>query len=327
VLAREDVAYIVARYVADRVTYELVTAELHRRVLNLVNNHALKSVITSRAKSADSLQRTLWNDRADWTPDELRSLSPSLSDLAGVRILLYRDEDVTPAVEAIRREFPILREKDKRSRDGYSAYHLVVHEWCTTDDPNHAMVRHVPCEIQICTVVEHVWNELEHDIRYKQPGGAPDDRQIELLDSLRAELDLSAQTAARLMRRTADRIRENSEPFGGPHDLRRYLEARFRQRVDGAFDDLLSFLGRLLIQITPRELDDLFDRGQSKEVSESTRARFDVDGAHGEVGLACVMILPALHRDDVREAVGEQPSKPLWKFLLRVVSEHDRGRP
>jgi ppGpp synthetase/RelA/SpoT-type nucleotidyltranferase len=321
VLDREDIAEIVARFDADRVLYESVAGEVHRRTFNLLHNQALRNVVTSRAKSVESLQRTLTRDRERWSRQDFKELAPPLTDLAGVRVLLYREEDVGPTKDSLVREFQIIKEKDKRSSDGYSAYHIVVHNWRSETEPNPTYIRHLPCEIQICTIVEHVWNELEHDIRYKQPGGRPDANQIELLSSLRAELDLCARTSKRLMQRTEERTRSNNEPITGSHELRRYLEGRLNCRIAGAFDDMFALLSRLLDSITPRSLDSLFEVGQPRAAAEAQQSRTDLDCAHQEVGFVCLMLLPALKPVDVLEVIGEKPAQPLWKFLRRVASE------
>lgn len=281
--------------------------------------------MTSRAKSVESLKRSLWRDRRDWEPEQFETaLAPPLIDLAGVRILLYQDVDVAPAADALRHHFSITRDKDKRSTDSYSAHHMVICDWCSEDDVDEPL-RHLPCEIQICTIVEHVWNELEHDIKYKQPQGRPDHGQDELLISLRAELDLCARTAGRLMLRTAARAKQNEEQMEGSQDLRRYLEGRFVKRVDGPFEELWDFLNRLMANITPRALDAVFEQGHALTVATSLRDKLDVDHAHREVGLAVVMLLPSFPLQDVQEVISSNSSRPLWKFMGRVLSEQAGG--
>lgn len=326
-LTRQDAENVAARFAEIRARYERVAGEVHRRVINLLHGRALKSVVTSRAKSVESLKRSLWRDREKWSPDEFEnSLTPPLVDLAGVRVLLYQASDVEPARDALLAEFTALKNKDKRSENAYSAYHLVVHNWCPEDDPANSEIRGTPCEIQICTIVEHVWNELEHDIKYKQPGGRPDDGQHELLASLRSELGLCARTVQRLMSRTADRSRSNDEQLVGAQDLRRYLEGRLNRRVDGPFDELWEFISRLMARVTPRVMDDLFAQGRLEQAASVLRGEFDQDAAHRDVGLVVLMLLPAFSADDVRDAIGEDPSKPLWRFMLRVVARERGGK-
>jgi hypothetical protein len=146
VLTRQDIENVAARFREERPQYERAVNEVHTRTVRLLDGRALKSVVTSRAKSVDSLKRSLWRDREKWFPEQFEhSLAPPLVDLAGVRVLLYQDSDVEPARDALLEMFPTLRNKDKRSADAYSAYHLVVHEWCPDDDPASAL-RGISCE-------------------------------------------------------------------------------------------------------------------------------------------------------------------------------------
>lgn len=148
---------VAARFREERPQHERVVSEVHARTVRLLDGRALKSVVTLRAKSVDSLKRSLWRDREKWSPEQFEhSLAPPLVDLAGIRVLLYQGSDVVPARDALLEMFPKSRSKDKRSADAYSAYHLIVHDWCSDDDPASAL-RRISCEIQICTIVEHVW--------------------------------------------------------------------------------------------------------------------------------------------------------------------------
>lgn len=321
-LTREEAADITARFSQQRPSFERVASVVHRQVINLLHKHAVPSVITSRAKSVESLQRTLWRDREKWSIAQFKTaLAPPLVDLAGIRILLYRESDVEPARDALFSHFSnILKAKDKRSDDGYSAYHLVITDWCEAADDENRDIRMLPCEIQICTILEHVWNELEHDIKYKQPNGRPDAGQEVLLADLRSELDLCARTARRLIDRTDARARANDEQLVGPHDLRRYLEGRFARQVDGPFEELWDFIAALNDRVSPRVMDDLFGQGRNETQARAIRDGIDLDCAHRDVGVVTVMLLPAFRAADVRDLVGADGAPPLWRFMLRVLN-------
>jgi len=128
------------------------------------------------------------------------------------------------------------------------------------------------------------------------------------------------------MSRTADRSRSNDEQLVGAQDLRRYLEGRLNRRVDGPFDELWEFISRLMARVTPRVMDDLFAQGRLEQAASVLRGEFDQDAAHRDVGLVVLMLLPAFSADDVRDAIGEDPSKPLWRFMLRVVARERGGK-
>ena len=96
-----------------------------------------------------------------------------ISDLAGVRVVLYFKSDVAKVVEIINKEFIVHQADnvDKPSLDkqtGYSSIHRVVSiskerqllkEYC------HFV--NLKCEVQIRTILQNAWAEIEHGIGYK----------------------------------------------------------------------------------------------------------------------------------------------------------------
>jgi putative GTP pyrophosphokinase len=101
--------------------------------------------------------------------------------LAGVRIIAYFPSDVDKIVPLIEKEFNIdsKHSMDKRlSSDpaifGYASVHFVVGfrpEMLKL--PEYALFDKMKCEIQVRTILQHAWAEIEHDIVYKSPGEIP----------------------------------------------------------------------------------------------------------------------------------------------------------
>jgi len=332
VLSRQDLAEIGARYEQLRPDFERVTLEVSRIVSDELRRHAIKHMTTARAKWRDSLERKLWKERDRFAVGDLeRSLTPQLKDLAGVRVLLYVPQDVEAAVLAVKQRFPACEArwtpKSIKKAEGYCAEHVYV-DLLDVHPKDHAefgRVLELPCEVQICTISSHIWNELEHDIVYKQPSGRPDEGQRELLASLHQELGLATATVARLIARTNERARENREPMQGPPDLRRYLEHRFKRSLAGDFAALLDLLESLVDDVTPTFVDRLFEEGVREEEARRTAEILDLDQAQADVGTIAVMLLPGLGRQDVVDVVTAKPDVPsLWKFLRRAAENGGR---
>jgi ppGpp synthetase/RelA/SpoT-type nucleotidyltranferase len=342
-LTRTDIEHIVARYSTEHVRFESVANEVHRVVQNLLVARGVKALVSSRAKTPSSLKGKLLRRSDDFDPKLFRSaLAPPLTDLAGVRVLLYRVEDMDPTTKALREAFSFSSVKwplrDKKS-DRYYAVHLFgalfdVVKWeqagrgqgHMVDDAHDPFVdvREIPCEIQICPITRHVWNELEHDIIYKQPDGQPDEGQRELLESLLDDVKQVDRTALRLMRRTAARRDANDEEIGQPQELRRYLERRVGCTVEGPFADLLSLLQLLMRRISPQVMDGLFATGMTEDVARSICREFDPDGAHDELGHIAVRLLPSLGSEEVR-TVAPDVDVPIVRFLVRVADSGKAG--
>lgn len=131
--------------------------------------------ITSRCKSRESLAGKLAKRDKDY-----RLLS-EITDLAAVRITTYFAEDVDRVAEIAEKEFLIDKENsvDKRSvldpdRFGYQSLHyiaLMTKERTKLTEYSRFQGRKI--EIQIRSILQHAWAEIEHDLGYKSAAGVP----------------------------------------------------------------------------------------------------------------------------------------------------------
>ncbi|AJZ75472.1 GTP pyrophosphokinase [Candidatus Nitrosotenuis cloacae] len=150
---------------ADRV------AKILTEILNL--NKINYALIQFRAKSIESLQNK--------TKDP-KYASRTLFDLAGIRAVGYVRDDVDKIVKTIKENFDVddAKSKDKSSelppdRFGYRAIHLI----CKIPTqrlalPEYKKFNSLYFEIQIKTILEHAWAEIEHDRNYKYKGLSDD---------------------------------------------------------------------------------------------------------------------------------------------------------
>jgi putative GTP pyrophosphokinase len=93
-----------------------------------------------------------------------------ITDLAGLRVITYYEDDVDRVAEAIKREFDIdsANSLDKRDtepdRFGYNALNYVCkHLEKRTSDVEYKKFAGVRCEIQITSILRHAWAEIEHE--------------------------------------------------------------------------------------------------------------------------------------------------------------------
>ena len=165
-------------------------------------------IISSRAKTPQSLRMKLRQKR-------YTSPNREITDTIGVRIITYHRDDVDRIADRLIREFDIDKENtiDKRlalgvREFGYRSVQLIARLKATqvlTKD--HRPLRNRWFEIQIRSLLEHAWAEIEHEIVYKAGVRYPDDIKrrwaaiagsLEVLDreflSLRAARDELIQT-------------------------------------------------------------------------------------------------------------------------------------
>lgn len=131
--------------------------------------------VTFRVKDRESFERKIQRSGAFY-----ESLS-AITDVAGVRIITYFEDDVDALAQVIEREFEIdtANSVDKRAaldpdRFGYLSLHYVAA--LTEGRRRLTEYRKFPdmkCEIQIRSILQHAWAEIEHDLGYKSAAAIP----------------------------------------------------------------------------------------------------------------------------------------------------------
>jgi ppGpp synthetase/RelA/SpoT-type nucleotidyltranferase len=183
---------LVQRYIRERDRFEKLAATVMRHLTNRLRNGNVKHLPTFRSKDPESLQGKLERDRHEHSYEQFeQELTPALLDLSGVRVLLYERDHVLPVTGVIEEMFNCPADerfrKDHVDPDGYQARHrcVTLPDDVIAADPALTNVDGVFCEVQITTLADHIWSELEHDIEYKKPAGEPSEAQQALLQALR----------------------------------------------------------------------------------------------------------------------------------------------
>ena len=172
----ENKLVVLGEYDSKRSLYELFASEVKHLLQGILREESIEcNAITCRLKDRDSL-----SEKIDRKHDKYKCLG-DLTDIAGVRIITYYTEDVDKVTEIVEREFAIDRENsiDKREslepdRFGYCSVHYVVEM-----NQDRLKLREyqafsgLKCEIQIRSVLQHAWAEIEHDLGYKSEIGIP----------------------------------------------------------------------------------------------------------------------------------------------------------
>lgn len=149
--------------------------------------------ITSRTKDVDSLSKKI--DRKQGKYENLNEIT----DLVGIRIISYLESDVDLISALVSKEFNIDSENsiDKRllkiDQFGYKSLHVVAslnkQRYTLTE---YSAYKDLKCEIQIRSILQHAWAEIEHDIGYKGKISLPDNaiRSFNRLSALLETADL-----------------------------------------------------------------------------------------------------------------------------------------
>ncbi len=168
-------ANILAEYDEKHELYHNFATSVERLIQGILNQEGIIcNDITSRLKDRDSLGGKIDKKNKYIKLDDL-------TDIAGIRVITYYSDDVDKVADIIEREFKIDRENsiDKRAalepdRFGYCSVHYVVE----MNSKRLELAEYMPykglkCEIQIRSVLQHAWAEIEHDLGYKTEVAIP----------------------------------------------------------------------------------------------------------------------------------------------------------
>lgn len=181
-------------YLRDFSRFQDVTAAMERAVTaRLTESFIAVHAVQSRTKEPDSAAGKFARLDESGVPIFTDPLH-EVTDLVGVRVITYLTSDIDRVEQALTSTFEVRQRVDKTSVTqsagtfGYAGRHLILR----ADDE-------LDFEVQIRTVLQHAWAEIEHGIRYKGSRAgqsAPIDRAftlaaglIELADAQFAEVD------------------------------------------------------------------------------------------------------------------------------------------
>jgi putative GTP pyrophosphokinase len=164
--------------------YSSFTRLLHATVENLIRAAGIDCLsVTSRTKSVASFVEKMKRKGYESTEEA--------TDLAGVRVITFIESDAAAAAHLLRGCFTVHPERslDKSeelgdSQVGYRSIHLI----CELEKGRAALPEYKPFkgllfEVQVRTVLQHAWAEIDHDRGYKFNGVLPRElrRRLNLL--------------------------------------------------------------------------------------------------------------------------------------------------
>jgi ppGpp synthetase/RelA/SpoT-type nucleotidyltranferase len=114
-----------------------------------------------------------------------------ITDKAAARVSVRFRHEVEPVLAAVERSFEVLSKEDKaellgHNTVGYSGVHYDVRLKRQSTSPDDADIQDLQCEIQVHTLCQSLWAEMDHELSYKPAQPIPEDlrRQIYLLNAL-----------------------------------------------------------------------------------------------------------------------------------------------
>lgn len=153
------------------IPYQDAMANLMTRLDSLNNDYRRKYKnypihhMQERIKKKESIEEKLRRKGCRVSAEEARE---NLTDIAGIRIICYFEEDIYHVLERIKRQTDILilQEKDyirQEKENGYRSLHIIVGIPVYHIDG----MDYYPLEIQMRTMAMDLWASMEHRICYK----------------------------------------------------------------------------------------------------------------------------------------------------------------
>lgn len=172
-----DVESFVKDYSSKWEIYAEFAKRLEVLIRTLMGEAKIEShAIESRAKSVESVREKFQRPGKTYG-DDLQEMT----DLAGIRVILYYEEDVQKVCKLLEEEFvigtPQSMDKGKLLADdqfGYLSVHYIVKlaksrqrlsEWTN--------YKELKAEFQVRTVLQHAWASISHKLQYKRESQIP----------------------------------------------------------------------------------------------------------------------------------------------------------
>ena len=224
----EDIERARDRWLEEESLYKSFVNYLIERVAALLRFDGLWVRVSGRAKELDSLLKKLLR-----RPDLVYN---TVTDKAGVRIVVRFLEDLDAAVATLKRHVAVLKEESVTARlgddkFGYQGVHLDA--TLLGNDPEFTKYGQCTVEIQVRTLSQDAWSDMAHELSYKADINVPKSlrRRVNCLSAL-------METADREFSAVNQEIMKL--PDAGPMRIRSVLEKYYYKMTAEAYDKELS---------------------------------------------------------------------------------------
>ncbi len=167
--------YIIEEYKSKKDTYIRLGQSMNSLVDTLLHTSGIKAyTVQHRVKDEGSLKDKIQ------LKNKYKTIS-DITDILGLRIITYYSSDTDLVEDIIKNEFAVdsentidKRKKDDPDRFGYMSLHYVVSlDEKRSNLKENIKFKGIKFEIQIRTILQHTWAEIEHDLGYKSKSSVP----------------------------------------------------------------------------------------------------------------------------------------------------------
>ena len=162
--------------------YEDFASAIRDILADAIKTRGLKvNEIQFRAKDVKSFgKKAMTPDYQNTDEPKYKNPISEITDLAGVRVITFFPSTVPDVGQLIQDEFDVIKRVDhtataeREQRLGYLSVHYLVRLGSNRKSlSEYKKFDGLIAEIQVRTVLQHAWAEIEHDIRYKSTSTIP----------------------------------------------------------------------------------------------------------------------------------------------------------
>ncbi|KAK5997701.1 hypothetical protein PT974_00057 [Cladobotryum mycophilum] len=205
------------------------------RVHWILKDSKILAIVSSRAKQPDSLRTKLLSRAAEKNYQSLEEIESDIADLAGVRVALYFPAQRSKVVELLGRHFDVkeTREHPDSQNPGaedragvYTATHLRV-EFAEVDFVVENRYKSSKIEIQVVSLLMHVWSAVNHNLTYKELSGTPTEGEFEKLKEIHDHMKAGEAALDGLKEAFDERLSQGNRQFDSLYALGIFIRESF----------------------------------------------------------------------------------------------------
>lgn len=267
-MSEKSIQAFVTQYIKLRPTFKLLGEKIASIIvevldINNINYHA----VSNRSKTIESFSKKIDNPKYSEPLEQL-------TDLAGIRIVAYVEDDVKQICKIIEGLFEIDKtnslDKGKElgeDKVGYKSVHFIGE---LSEDrtilPEYERFKSLKFEIQVRTILQHSWAEIEHDKNYKFSGELPTEikRRFRLLAGTLELADREFNQLSIEIDSYSKDVKEKTEKgeFNIPLNstsLKQFLLTRFNSSfVEGTFNGS-EYESQIIDELNTFGIDTIYD--------------------------------------------------------------------
>ena len=191
-----DIAHWIEEFEDNMQEYEIFIFHLQQKVIKLLKDNNIFYVKTeARVKTLDSFTRKL-----EIKKDKYQNPLEDMTDILGIRIITYYREDLDSILKILKENFKIDYKNSanklqslKYNEMGYLSMHYIC-KYKSSEKTLYGC-NDFKFEVQIRTALQHIWAQIDHQLRYKTLANIPNKVQRKLfrisamLESIDDEFD------------------------------------------------------------------------------------------------------------------------------------------